>query len=184
VNKAFTIWCTGLPQAGGSKLASALADYLQQRTIPVKLLLSTSLRASSTRETLGFTKEDRDQNVARLGNFAHQAMQEGTIAVVAAVSPFADARNAVRQKVGAFFEVHISTPKPACIDRCTTGNWAKALTGEVRDFTGVDQPYEAPTHPECDVDLSSVSIPDATAKVVQTLERAGYLSASADADTR
>lgn len=177
---ALTIWCTGLPSSGGGTLASAIADELQERAIPTQLLLSTSLREPS----LGFTKDERDQHVGQLGEMAHTAMQKGAVAVVAAVSPYADARNAVRQKVGAFFEIHVSTPKPACIDQCSTGNWAKALTGEIRDFTGIDQPYEEPTHPECRVDLSAMSISDATATIVQALTQAGHLTASADANSR
>ena len=177
---AFTIWCTGLPSSGGGNLASAIASRLQECAIPTRLLLSTSIRESS----LGFTKDERDQHVDRLGEMAHTAMQEGDVAVVAAVSPFSDARNAVREKVGVFFEVHVSTPKPACIDQCTTGNWIKALTGEIRDFTGIDQPYEEPSDPECRVDLSTMSISDATTSIVEMLKQSGYLTASTDTDSR
>ena len=160
MNTPFTIWCTGLPSSGSSALALAIADLLKDQKLPVQLLLSTALRQSNTIQPLGFSKNDRDKNVAQLGEKAHRAMKDGAVAVVAAVSPFADARNDVRQKVGAFFEVHVCTPKPACIDQCTTGNWAKALTGELRNFTGVDQPYEKPTQPDCEVDLSVLSIAD------------------------
>ncbi len=182
MNTPFTIWCTGLPSSGGTALAKVIADLLEEQKLPVQLLLSTSLRQSNTMEPLGFGKNDRDKNVAQLGERAHRAMKEGAVVVVAAVSPFADARHAVRQKVGAFFEVHVCTPKPACIDQCTTGNWAKALTGELRDFTGVDQPYEKPTQPDCEVDLSVLTIADGAQSVIHALERAGHLPASADAD--
>jgi adenylyl-sulfate kinase len=180
VSTPFTIWCTGLPSSGSSALADTIAERLHALRIPVEVLNSGRARRSQDGTPLGFTKDDRDSNVRRHGEAAARLVQDGIIAVVSAVSPYAEARAAVRETLGAFFEVYVSTPKPACIDQCTSGNWIKALNGDVRNFTGVDHPYESPSSPDVEIDLSVLAVDEGVEKLMVALRAHGYLSESPD----
>jgi len=178
LSDAFTIWCTGLPASGKLALAEAVAAELQVRALSVEVISSGQIRRAASGEPLGFTREERDANVRQHADVAQQLMAGNVVAVVAAVSPFRSTRDEVRAQLGDFVEVHVSTPRATCIDRDKHGAWLKALEGDIRNFTGVDAPYEAPAAPDVEVDLSELSTADGAGRVLAALERLGRLSAA------
>ncbi len=177
MNSGFTIWITGLPGSGKMALAKVLAERLPD---PVEIIDSAKLRASPLGASLGFSKEDRDLNCGRHAFAAKLLVRNGVIAIVKAVSPYRATRAAIRKDLVRFVEVYVSTSKEVCIERDPKGMWAKALAGEVRDFTGVDDPYEEPIDPELRVDLGALSPEEGADQVLQVLDRLGYLAYSGD----
>jgi len=177
--KGFVIWMTGLPSAGKSTLAQHVASAIESRGLPTECIDSGALRKTLLDNTLGFTKPERDANCRRNAFAARVLARNGVVAIVSAVSPHKATRDAIRAELDAFVEVHVSTPKAVCIDRDDNGMWAKALAGEIRGFTGVDDPYEAPDAPEIAVDTSELSVEEASRKVLITLESLGHLSRNA-----
>jgi len=173
--KGFVIWLTGLPSAGKSTLAAGVAEQISARGLPTECIDSGALRKTLLDNSLGFSKADRDANCRRNAFAARVLARNGVVAIVSAISPYKATRNAIRAEIESFVEVYVSTPKEVCVDRDDNGMWAKALAGEVRGFTGVDDPYEAPDAPEVDVDTSNLSVEDATRRVLLTLEALGHL---------
>jgi adenylyl-sulfate kinase len=176
LTSAFTVWCTGLPSSGKSALADAVAAQLRARGLTVDVINSGRMRQTPLGANLGFSREDRDTNVRRHAFAAHMLVRNDVVAVVSAVSPFRATRQEVRDQLNDFVEVYVSTPRAACIDRDKEGMWAKALNGDIRNFTGVDGPYEAPESPEAEVDLSQVSVEAGARRVLATLERLGRIA--------
>ena len=172
---AFTVWCTGLPSSGKSLLAEALAPAIVARGFQTEVINSGKMRQTPLGASLGFSKDDRDTNIHRHAFAANLLVKNGVVAIVSAVSPYAETRRAVREELGEYAEVYVSTPKAACIDRDKDGAWAKALRGDIRGFTGVDDPYEAPTEPDVTVDLSQLSIEAAVNRVLAALEGLGWI---------
>ena len=173
----FTIWITGLPGSGKMALAQALAARLPQ---PVEVIDSAKLRSSPLGASLGFSREDRDLNCGRHAFAARLLAKNGVIGIVKAVSPYRATRDAIRKDVGRFVEVHVSTSREVCIDRDPKGVWAKALAGEIRHFTGVDDPYEEPLNADAVVDLGRVSAEDGAEVVLEALARLGYVTEGVD----
>ena len=173
--KGFVIWLTGLPSAGKSTLAAGVAAQISARGLPTECIDSGALRKTLLDNSLGFSKADRDANCRRNAFAARVLARNGVVAIVSAISPYKATRDAIRAEIESFVEVYVSTPKSVCVDRDDNGMWAKALAGEVRGFTGVDDPYEAPEAPEVDVDTSNLSVEDATSRVILTLEALGHL---------
>ena len=171
----FTVWCTGLPSSGKSALADALVEKLQTRGLQVELINSGRMRQTPLGASLGFSRDDRDTNVRRHAFAAHLLVRNGVVAVVSAVSPYKATRDQIRMELGHFVLVYVSTPAAACIERDSSGNWAKALDGKIRGFTGVDDPYEAPESPGVEVDLSQLSVEAGVRRVLTTLERLGRI---------
>lgn len=173
--RGFTVWLTGLPCSGKSSLAEALARAIRDHGLPVEVIDSGKLRHTPLGATLGFTKDDRDLNVRRHALAARLLVRNGVVAVVAAVSPHRATRDLIREELKDLVEVWVATPKAACIDRDSTGLWSRALRGEIRHFTGVDDPYEEPLHPEVVVDLSKDSLEEAVARIMAVLSEEGRL---------
>jgi adenylylsulfate kinase len=176
VRTAFTVWCTGLPSSGKSALADALAPAIMARGFQVEVINSGRMRRTPLGASLGFSKDDRDTNVRRHAFAANLLVKNGVVAIVSAVSPYATTRTAVRAELGEFAEVYVSTPKASCIDRDKDGAWAKALNGDIRNFTGVDDPYEVPTNPEVEVDLAQLSVEAAVKRIMLKLEDLGLVA--------
>jgi len=176
LSTGFTIWCTGLPSSGKSALADALRVQLQSRGILVDLINSGRMRKTPLGASLGFSRDDRDTNIRRHAFAAHLLVRNGVVAVVSAVSPYRATREQIRAELGDFVEVYVSTPAEACIERDTKGHWAKALDGQIRGFTGVDDPYEAPESPDVEVDLSQISIEAGVRRILTGLERLGRIA--------
>lgn len=173
--RAFTIWFTGLPASGKTPLAYAVGDRLRAHGWPIEVINSGKLRRSPLGAALGFSKADRDLNVQRHGLAAGLLARNGVIALVTAVSPYRAARDKIRQQLQDFFEIYVSTPPAICVERDVTGLWKQALAGDLRNFTGVDGPYEPPENPEFVADLSDGEIYRPADAIVQTLIERGFL---------
>jgi sulfate adenylyltransferase len=171
------VWFTGLCGSGKSTTAEALAALLASRGRYVTLLDGDAVRAHLSKG-LGFSREDRDTNVRRIGFVAAEIVRHGGIAVCAAVSPYRATRDEVRQMVGHghFVEVFVNTPLAMCEQRDPKGLYAKARRGEIRRFTGIDDPYEPPLEPELTLDTVLASPRENACRILEVLERLGRLA--------
>lgn len=167
--KAFTIWLTGVSRSGKSTIASAVAERLRQRGLPVEAIDSARLRREINR-SLGFTRAEVDANVLRLGYECQMLNRNGVIAVASAVSPYRDSRDKVRTTVGRFVEVHCRCSMEELIRRDDSGLFERARRGEVEHVAGINAPYEEPLKPEVLLDTDRMSVEQAVAKVMATLE--------------
>jgi adenylylsulfate kinase len=146
-----TVWFTGLPSSGKTTIASALAGRLTAAGFPVETLDGDVVRTHLTRD-LGYSREDRDENVRRVGFVAELLSRHGVVVLCALVSPYRATREEVRARhLGRFFEVYVSTPTNVCAERDVKGLYARARAGNVTGMTGVDDPYEPPLAPELEV---------------------------------
>lgn len=166
-----TVWLTGLPASGKSTLGSALEEHFVSQGRFAYLLDGDNLRHGICGD-LGFSSEDRTRNVARAGELARLFADAGAIAIVALISPFEEARNAVRDSHRAcglpFVLVHIDTPLEVCLERDPKGLYARARTGEVTGMTGIDSPYEPPSDPDLRL-TGDAPIPEAVDAVLETM---------------
>ncbi|MGI9032737.1 MAG: adenylyl-sulfate kinase [Acidimicrobiales bacterium] len=165
-----TIWITGLPSAGKTTIARALADRLRQAGHDVELLDGDVVRAGLSRG-LGFSKEDRDENVRRTGFVASLLAHHGVVVVAAMVSPYRRTRDEVRARHdGHFFEVHVSTPVEVCAARDVKGLYARQRAGRLSGLTGVDDPYEPPLEPDVVVPTEAQTVEESVEAVWRALE--------------
>ena len=175
--RGFALWFTGLSGAGKSTLSVPVSERLRRAGLPVELLDGDEVRTHLSKG-LGFSKEDRDTNVRRIGFVAELLAKHGVVAVTAAISPYRDVREEVRRRITAlgagFVEVHVHCPIEVLAERDVKGLYKKALAGEIPNFTGVSDPYEPPTHPDVSVDSSTEKLEDSIEKVIGTLKRLGY----------
>jgi len=167
------IWLTGLPSAGKSTLAQAVAPRLRASGKRVEVLDGDVVRQHLS-TGLGFSREDRDTNVARIAFVAHLLARNGVAVIVAAISPFREARDHARALIGDFVEVHVAPPLEECIRRDVKGLYARALAGEIPSFTGISDPYEEPLSPELRIDTSVVSVAHGTMRILSKLNELGY----------
>jgi sulfate adenylyltransferase len=170
------VWFTGLSGAGKSTTAEALTVLLLERGRQVTLLDGDVVRTHLSKG-LGFSKEDRDTNIQRIGFVAGEIARHGGVAVCAAISPYRGTRNEVRQMVGPdrFVEVFVDTPLEECERRDAKGMYAKARRGEISGWTGIDDPYEAPEHAEVVLDTLGHSAEDNARRILEHLQHAGFL---------
>ena len=173
-NKGFVLWFTGLPCSGKSTLADLLKPELEKRGRLVDVLDGDIVRTHLTKG-LGFSKEDRDTNIRRIGFVAGLVARHGGIAITAAISPYRAIRDEIRGTVENFIEVYVNTPLEACIKRDVKGMYKKALAGEMKGFTGVDDPYEAPVSPELVIETESETPEMSAARILGTLEQLGLI---------
>jgi sulfate adenylyltransferase len=169
--RSFTVWFTGLSGSGKSTISRLVAEELERQGLTVELLDGDAVRRHLSSE-LGFTKQDRDTNVERIGWVASRLVRAGAVVVVAAISPYREARRIARELVeehGAFVEVHVATSLEDCMSRDTKGLYARALAGEVTNFTGVSDPYEEPEAPEVRIDTAGTPREDSVALVLGRL---------------
>jgi adenylyl-sulfate kinase len=164
-----TLWFTGIPSSGKSAIARETRDLLAKRGLPVELLDGPEVRQSLSRG-LGFTREDREENVRRIGYVAKLLSRNGVIAICAAVSPYRATRDEIRAHVTNFVEIWVDCPVPVAEQRDTDGLYARARAGVIEDFTGISDPYEPPARPEVHIRSDQESIASAAKKVVKTLE--------------
>ena len=144
---SFTVWLTGLSGAGKSTIANALCEKLAAAGVPFELLDGDVVRTHLSKG-LGFSREDRDTNVRRIGWVCQLLNRHGVAAVVAAISPYRSTRDEVRATLEHFVEVHVDAPLEVLVQRDVKGLYKKALAGEIEHFTGVSDPYEPPLDPE------------------------------------
>ena len=170
------VWLTGLSGSGKTTTASTLAALLREQGREVTVLDGDALRARRP-EGLGYSREDRDANVSRMGLAAAGIVERGGVAVCAAISPYRAARGSVRAMVGAgrFIEVFVDTPLAVCEARDPKGLYARARAGELSGFTGVDDPYEAPASPELTLDTVSRPAECNARRIAGYLAGAGFV---------
>jgi adenylylsulfate kinase len=168
----FVIWFTGLSAAGKTTVGSLVARELEQRGHTVEVLDGDVIRTHLS-HGLGFSKEDRDTNVARIGWVASRLARAGATVVVSAISPYEEARRRARALVeenAPFVEIHVATPIEVCAERDPKGLYAKARTGEIEHFTGVSDPYEEPSAPELRLHTEGNEPAQSAALVIARLE--------------
>jgi len=170
----FVVWFTGLSGAGKSTLGAMLSAELRARGVHVEVLDGDEVRTHLSKG-LGFSKEDRDTNVRRIGFVAKLLARSGACAITAAISPYRAIREELRAQIPGFVEVHCSCPVPALAERDVKGLYKKALAGEIKHFTGVDDPYEAPENPEVVVHTDRESKEESVARILEKLEELGYV---------
>lgn len=171
------VWFTGLSGAGKSTVANALESWLFDAGFHSYLLDGDNIRQGLNKD-LGFSDKDRVENIRRIGEVGKLLADSGLIALSAFISPFRADRQMVRSLFapGEFIEVHVATPLDVCEERDPKGLYKKARAGAIRQFTGIDSPYEAPDNPELVIDTSKASIEQATLQIVDYLRRIGAIA--------
>jgi adenylylsulfate kinase len=169
-----TVWFTGLSASGKTTISQRVADVLRTRGYRVETLDGDIVRQNLTKG-LGFSKEDRDENIRRIGFVAHLLSRNGVIVVVAAISPYRAIRDEVGARIGRFVEVFANAPVEVCEQRDPKGLYRKARAGEIKGFTGIDDPYEAPLAPEVECHTDRETVEESVAKVLHALEARGYV---------
>jgi adenylyl-sulfate kinase len=172
--KGFTLWFTGLPSSGKSTLARRVEEILLERGMKVEVLDGDEVRETFSKG-LGFSKQDRDTNIRRIGFVAKLLSRNGVVAITAAISPYRDTRDEMRKAIGRFVEVYVECPIDVLKERDVKGLYKKALAGEIKHFTGVDDPYESPLKPEVLIPSNAESVDQSVARIIGTLEALGYV---------
>ena len=175
VLKGFTVWFTGLSGSGKSTIAHALDRKLRERGVPNVEILDGDVVRENLSKGLGFSKEDRDINIKRIAFVCHLLTRNGVPNIAAAISPYREIRDYARQLIKNFIEVHVAAPLETCIERDVKGLYKKALAGEIKEFTGVSDPYEQPLNPEVVCHTRDESVEASVEKILAFLEENGYL---------
>ena len=174
MNREFVVWFTGLPASGKSTLARRLERVLQERKLRVEVLDGEALRSTLSRD-LGFTREDRDEHIRRIGFMSKLLSRNGIVAIVAAISPYRAARREVRRDVVEFVEVYVRCPVKILEARDPKGLYDRAVKGELCRFTGISDPYEEPLNPELILETDRQSEDQSLALIVARLTELSYL---------
>jgi len=169
IPQGFTVWLTGLSGAGKTTIALALEHELRRRGLPVERLDGDIVRESLTRD-LGFSREDRDKNVERVGFVAKLLARNGVGVIAAFISPYRAARNKLRAEIVNFIEVYVAASLETCIARDVKGLYLRAMSGEIPHFTGVSDPYEPPETPELVIHTDQESVDNSVAQILRYLE--------------
>ena len=170
----FVVWLTGLPRSGKTTLARGLDEELTQRGHNVEVLDGDEVRERLTKG-LGYSKEDRDENIRRIYFVAQLLARNGVAVIVAAISPYREARDEARHRIGRFVEVYVRCSLEECIKRDYKGHYAKTLKGEIANFTGISDPYEPPLSPEVIVETDGESEEESLAQIMTTLTTLDYV---------
>ena len=176
--QGFTVWLTGLSGAGKTTLAQRIVNELKASDMKVELLDGDEVRTNLS-QGLGFSKEDRDTNIRRIGYVSRLLSRNGVGVIVAAISPYRQIRDEVRQAItrdgSDFIEVYVQCPIEVLTERDVKGLYQKALAGEIKEFTGVSDPYEEPLDPEVTVTTDCESIAESVSKILAAIEARGLL---------
>jgi adenylylsulfate kinase len=175
--QGFTLWFTGLSGSGKTTLARAIEGILRDRGLKVEVLDGDVVRTNLSKG-LGFSKEDRDINIKRIGFVCKLLTRNGVVAIGSAISPYREVRDSVRKDIGRFVEVYCECALEVLIERDVKGLYKKALDGQIENFTGVSDPYEKPLDPEVVVHSDRESPEDSVAKILTKLEELGYIPPS------
>ena len=167
--RGVTVWFTGLSGAGKSTIDQALAEKLKSEGYGLEILDGDIVRTNLTKG-LGFSREDRDENIRRIGFVAHLLTRNGTIVLVSAISPYREVREEVRDRIGDFLEVYVSAPLDVCEERDVKGLYKRARAGEIKGFTGIDDPYEAPLNPDINCQTHQETLEESVTKVMAALQ--------------
>jgi adenylyl-sulfate kinase len=173
--KGFTLWFTGLSGSGKSTLSRMIESELRQRGASVEVLDGDEVRENLSKG-LGFSKEDRDTNVRRIGYVAKLLSRNGAAVITAAISPYAEVRDQCRSMSGRFVEVYAECSIDELTRRDVKGLYAKAISGEIKNFTGISDPYEAPENAEITVNSETQTAEESLAVIMDYLESNGYIA--------
>jgi adenylylsulfate kinase len=174
--RGFVVWLTGLSGAGKTTIAHALAERLKSAGYKVEILDGDVVRQHFSKG-LGFSKEDRIENIKRVAYVAHLLARNGVVVIVALISPYREGRNYARQLIGDFVEVYVKCPLNVLIERDVKGLYAKALRCEIQNFTGISDPYEPPENPEVIIETDKETVDESVDKIWQALIESGYIPA-------
>jgi adenylylsulfate kinase len=169
-----TVWFTGLSGAGKTTISRAVEKTLKAYGCKVEVLDGDVVRQNLTKG-LGFSKEDRDENIRRIGFVANLLTRNQVMVLVSVISPYQQIRDEVRQRIGNFVEVYVNAPLEVCEQRDVKGLYKKARAGEIKNFTGIDDPYEPPLNPEVECRTERESLEESVSKVLAKLQELGYL---------
>lgn len=172
--KGVSMLFTGLSGSGKTTISKALAEELKKRGYKVERLDADIIRQNLSKG-LGFSKEDRDENIRRVGFVCHLMSRNGVIAMMANIAPYISVREEIRQRIGDFMEVYVNASLEACEERDLKGLYAKARAGEIKGFTGIDDPYEEPQAPEVICNTDDETIEESVQKVLDKMEELGYI---------
>lgn len=172
--RGVTIWLTGLSGAGKTTITQALEQKLLDGGYDIEVLDGDVVRTNLTKG-LGFSKADRDENIRRIGFVANLLTRHGVIVLVSAISPYREIREEVKQKIGNFVEVFVNAPLKVCEERDVKGLYQQARKGEIKGFTGIDDPYEAPLTPEVECRTDLEELEESVAKVWDKLVEMSYI---------
>ena len=173
--RGVTLWFTGLSGSGKSTLAQYIIPSLKEQGCKVEVLDGDEVRQNLSKG-LGFSKEDRDTNIKRIGWVAKVLTRNGVVTLAAAISPYREVRQWCREQIGSFLEIHVHCPLEVCEKRDTKGLYARARAGEIKQFTGIDDPYESPENPEVVVNTAEESVEESSEKILARMRELGYLS--------
>jgi len=172
--KGFTLWFTGLPCSGKSAVADRVADILRSYNLKVERLDGDIVRKSLCRD-LGFSKKDRDENIRRVTFVAKLLTRNGVAVLTSFISPYREIRDEARREIGDFIEVYVKCPLEVCMSRDIKGMYQKAIRGEIKEFTGISDPYEEPLNPELVLETDKESLEESASKVLDYLKKSGYI---------
>ncbi len=176
-HKGFTLWLTGMSGAGKSTISDRLMVRFRDAGAKVELLDGDVVRTNLS-QGLGFSREDRDTNIRRIGFVADLLSRNGIIVVVAAISPYRDTREEVKSKIANFIEVFVDCPVAVLAERDVKGLYKRALAGEVGNFTGISDPYEPPLQPDVTVRSDRETVEESVELVWGELLRRGWIGAA------
>ena len=174
IKNGFTLWFTGLSGAGKTTITDIVEKELRRQQVPIEVLDGDVVRTNLSKG-LGFSRGDRDTNILRIGFVADLLTRNGVGVIVSAISPYKEARDQVRRNVGDFIEVFVDAPVEVCAERDVKGLYAKAYSGEIKEFTGVSDPYEAPVSPELHLRTDQEDAEDSAHRVIDKLVELDYL---------
>lgn len=179
MEKGFTVWFTGLPSSGKTTLAYGLEKILKEKGFKVEVLDGDVVRKYFSKG-LGFTREDRNENIRRIAFVAHLLTRNGVVTITSAISPYRETRDEARKLIKRFVEVYVKCPVEECKRRDVKGLYEKAIKGEIHNFTGISDPYEEPLNPEVIVETDKLTVEGCLKKIISKLEELGYISKEED----
>ena len=172
--QGFTLWFTGLPCSGKTTVCNIVERELRHRGLNVEVLDGDEVRRNLSKD-LGFSKEDRDAHIKRIGFIAKLLSRNGVATLAAFVSPYREVREYLRSEIGNFVEVYVKCPVEVCMGRDVKGMYKRAIAGEIQNFTGISDPYEEPSGPEVVVETDKETPTESAQKVLRKLESLEYI---------
>jgi adenylyl-sulfate kinase len=174
MERGFTVWFTGLSCSGKTTVSQGVGKELRKRGLKVEVLDGDVVRTNLSKG-LGFSKEDRDTNIKRIGFVCNLLTRNGVVAIGAAISPYRATRDYNRREIGDFVEVYCKCPLEVCIERDVKGLYKKALAGKISNYTGISDPYEEPLNPEVVLETDKETKEKSISKVIRKLEELRYI---------
>ncbi len=181
-NNGFVIWMTGLPSSGKTTIANWLYDEFRKRGLPVEVLDGDVVRREFGGD-LGYSKSDRDRNIARVAYVADLLSRHGVVVIVSLVSPYREAREQARKRIKRFFEVYVNCSIEVCVQRDVKGLYRRAIGGEIPNFTGISDTYEPPEQPDMEVKTDHCTVAEAGSEILKALRSQGFLPDPGDTQT-